>query len=535
MRKPAVHLLNVIVVLGTLSIAGATSTYAREAQSVQTATDIRMDDAAGQAKAILLRYPKLPDTQQRHLRDRAAAPPLVPRQATPRTGTSSAKVLYLGDPKSVDGSDREWFTEGLGIAVDGVYNTVVTGLIKVAGVPRPRSVRYSSVGNGIETGRLEFAGEYSDIAMTRGSRGFVAVGTASKPNGGPDYIFYHRLNDAGEPAGAPKPIPSRGRSEAKGVVIHSDGSFTVVGEEYATDKGFPIYTRVVRIDRNDHVLWDLLYQKCLYVSARDGSCVSASENHIVKGVKEVPGSDDVMVFGSYEMSSAGYTGWLLKIDATGLALWDKSFDPLRTEIKDIAWMIDKGLIVTGVERDGDLFVIRLRPTGTLQWHRICGGTADDRGTGIAVVAGNGLIVVGTTQSKSKTMERDSEVAWILKLDDDGFLEWEKGLASGQTPRRVVVRGLELVVLMSRWSQIDRFDLKSEAAAFPPELNWRGPHTWTRDAPATVISGRAGPFSRGGGPFDEVALTCMDTNKMGADSVLKGDSPLADRRLLEKKK
>ena len=63
--------------------------------------------------------------------------------------------------------------------------------------------------------------------------------------------------------------------------------------------------------------------------------------------------------------------------------------------------------------------------GSLVWEKTFGGTADDRAY-YATATDNGVLVVGSTRS----IIADQTVAWVLRLDGDGNLLWNKTYPAG---------------------------------------------------------------------------------------------------------
>ncbi|MEE9584961.1 MAG: hypothetical protein V3W51_05715 [Candidatus Brocadiales bacterium] len=92
---------------------------------------------------------------------------------------------------------------------------------------------------------------------------------------------------------------------------------------------------------------------------------------------------------------------------------------------------DGGYIVTGETRsfgagEGDFWVLKLRPDGTVEWQKTYGGVDSDRPFSIQQAGDGGYIVAGETWS-FYAGEGD---AWVLKLEPDGTVEWQKTYGGG---------------------------------------------------------------------------------------------------------
>jgi uncharacterized delta-60 repeat protein len=131
---------------------------------------------------------------------------------------------------------------------------------------------------------------------------------------------------------------------------------------------------------------------------------------------------------------AGYTWssseredvYILKLDANGNKLWEKTFGGSDN---DGAWSIqqtnDGGYVVAGYTSSFgagsyDVYVLKLDATGTKVWEKTFGGSYDDRAYCIQQTSDGGYIVAGYTWSSSEW-----EDVYILKLDANGNKLWEK--------------------------------------------------------------------------------------------------------------
>jgi hypothetical protein len=76
----------------------------------------------------------------------------------------------------------------------------------------------------------------------------------------------------------------------------------------------------------------------------------------------------------------------------------------------------------------DAWVVKLNKDGQLAWQRSLGGSKADDLTGINVTEDGGFILVGTAKSNDGDINGEnhgSSDIWILKLSADGITEWQK--------------------------------------------------------------------------------------------------------------
>ena len=151
-------------------------------------------------------------------------------------------------------------------------------------------------------------------------------------------------------------------------------------------------------------------------------------------------SNDKDVTGNYGMSDY----WVVKLSSIGKIEWQKTYGGKSNDFAtSIMQTSDDGYIVAGntnstdsniVGHQGgyDFWVIKLNPTGKLQWQKSLGGSAADYANSIQQTKDGGYIVGGYSASWDGDVNKTilDSVAWIGKLNPDGNLEWGKIIGSG---------------------------------------------------------------------------------------------------------
>jgi uncharacterized delta-60 repeat protein len=119
--------------------------------------------------------------------------------------------------------------------------------------------------------------------------------------------------------------------------------------------------------------------------------------------------------------------WILRLDSSGSTIWQSLCGGSNL---DQAWSITRtregGYILVGETHsfgagDGDVLVMKLDEEGSVTWQRAYGGEDWDRALGILQTSDGGYVVVGHTAS----FGMGSQDAWVLKLDPDGAVIWQK--------------------------------------------------------------------------------------------------------------
>lgn len=123
--------------------------------------------------------------------------------------------------------------------------------------------------------------------------------------------------------------------------------------------------------------------------------------------------------------------WIVRMDSRGNVLWEYAPEgDLAERGHAITALPDGGVAVVGStwksgQLDREAMVWRLSAEGHLSWARPFGGAKDDWGEGIAHLADDSLVVVGTTMSKGA----GKTDLWTFGLSLEGELLWEETFGS----------------------------------------------------------------------------------------------------------
>ena len=89
--------------------------------------------------------------------------------------------------------------------------------------------------------------------------------------------------------------------------------------------------------------------------------------------------------------------------------------------------------ITSFQGDVDCWVVKVNSIGNLEWQKSLGGSDGDAGFSIAVTSDSGYIIAaGTNSQDGDVFEGTSEGSsdwWIVKLNTSGDIEWEKTYGS----------------------------------------------------------------------------------------------------------
>jgi len=123
----------------------------------------------------------------------------------------------------------------------------------------------------------------------------------------------------------------------------------------------------------------------------------------------------------------------LKLNSNGEVEWQKAFGgEYNDEADSIQQTTDGGYIVAGWTWSfgsglEDIYILKLDSNGEVEWQKTFGGGSYDEANSIQQTTDGGYIVAGWTKSF-----RSREDAYILKLNSKGDLEWQKTFGGGDS-------------------------------------------------------------------------------------------------------
>jgi uncharacterized delta-60 repeat protein len=119
--------------------------------------------------------------------------------------------------------------------------------------------------------------------------------------------------------------------------------------------------------------------------------------------------------------------WVLKLAPDGAIQWQKTYGGGDDDLADLIFQTsDGGYAVAGYTASSgaggtDVWVLKLRADGTIEWQKTYGGPDEDEAVSVQETTDGGYVVAGETKSFGAG---DWDI-WILKLDDKGAIEWQK--------------------------------------------------------------------------------------------------------------
>lgn len=194
---------------------------------------------------------------------------------------------------------------------------------------------------------------------------------------------------------------------------------------------------VFKIDGVGNLQW----QKCLGGSDQElCNSIDTTDDggYVITGLTSSSDGDVTSIIGSDNY-------WVVKLDAGGNIVWEKCYGGMSgfDYPHVIKLTSDGGFILNGetISTDGDVtgnhgefdfWVIKLDRNGNLQWEKCLGGSSYDRGESIMQTNDGGYIASGTSASIDGQVSFNNGGFgdfWMVKLDSSGNVLWDISLGS----------------------------------------------------------------------------------------------------------
>jgi hypothetical protein len=198
-----------------------------------------------------------------------------------------------------------------------------------------------------------------------------------------------------------------------------DGGFVLAGTTRSFGSGKKdIY--LVRINASGDQLWDNHY---------------GSEAHdVAYGVKETTDGGYVIVGATEGTASETWDMYLIRIDAHGEALWQRTWDDGGYEVGySVIEAADLGFFVSGYKDpfgsdQWDVLLIRTDEDGQLIWSATYGGAGNDRADAMEQTADGGLIMAASTDGSGS----GGWDMYLIRTDAEGNELWGRTYGGGDT-------------------------------------------------------------------------------------------------------
>jgi hypothetical protein len=195
----------------------------------------------------------------------------------------------------------------------------------------------------------------------------------------------------------------------------SDGGYILVGSLDNPDEDGVSDIYIVKTDQFGEIEWTNI------IEDEDNS----------EKARAVVLTDDghYMVLGETGEDSDGDPDFLLfKLDLSGNIVWSETYGGSKDDnSRSLVKYSNSGYLLVGYSdsfNDGsnkDIYIVKVDLNGNEQWYKTYGGAGGESASEVITTTDGGFAIVGNTDSKGA----GDQNIWLLKLDADGDLDWDK--------------------------------------------------------------------------------------------------------------
>jgi hypothetical protein len=302
-----------------------------------------------------------------------------------------------------------------------------------------------------QDGGFVFAGDTtSGIGGIKSTRGY----------GGTDYWVVR--TDANGQKLWDQTIGSEGSDFLQAVCETSDGGFLAGGVSWAGISGGKTSANygdldawLVRLDANGNKVWDQSFGGTGDDRITD-ICMTQDGGFILGGFSSSPPSGN-----KTSPAYGGWDGWLIRLDANGTKLWEKTFGGANGDVlhslqqtRDGGFILggstessNNGTRTTPVFGANDYWIVRLDASGNQLWERVYGGNSFDYLLSVRETLDGGFILSGDSDSGpsgNKTSPRRGGALytydlWVVRTDAAGNKLWDQSFGGSGYDYQGIIR------------------------------------------------------------------------------------------------
>jgi len=180
----------------------------------------------------------------------------------------------------------------------------------------------------------------------------------------------------------------------------------------------------IRLDSKGEILWKNNYREVKGTYAFD--------------LLSIPGNKFLLA-GYADNGVTDHDGWLLTLDSSGNKVSSKSYGMYNTTdvVYQMASTSDGGYVLVGRSTQGkkagfnqtsDAWVVKIDKNLAVEWEKRFGGGNADRAKAVVQTSDGGYVVAG---EKTKESGPGGTDAWVFKLDKKGTLQWSQTFGGGR--------------------------------------------------------------------------------------------------------
>lgn len=237
----------------------------------------------------------------------------------------------------------------------------------------------------------------------------------------------------------------------KNIVQTTDGGYALIGYSQSSDgdassnEGFHD-NWILKLDASGNIQWE----RSFGFSGHDHSydlIQTTDGGFFFSGFLDITAarSDGYLEKGSYLTRHGVGEFWGTKLDAHGNLEWRKYFGGTNNDrAHGVVESKDGGFVLAGFSESQDydisnskgsydFWVVKIGSDGSFVWERSFGGSGIEIAYDIEKTEDNAYVIIGNTFSNDTDISKNNGESdiWLIKIDDNGNLLWEKNYGGSQ--------------------------------------------------------------------------------------------------------
>jgi len=206
----------------------------------------------------------------------------------------------------------------------------------------------------------------------------------------------------------------------------SDGGYIMAGHTSSFGAGLAD-AWVVKVDQEGDHQWNQTF--------------GGAEMDVVFAIIPTPDGGYALTGVTESFGFGAMDAWLIKINTTGQVQWNQTYGGVGNDYGgNLVLTSDGGYVICGYSETfglgaSDFYLIKTDSSGTMLWNKTYGGYDTERGSSLVLTADGGFLLVGLTETSSL----NSQDIWIVKTDSAGNQLWNRtiGGVSEDIPQAVI--------------------------------------------------------------------------------------------------
>jgi hypothetical protein len=192
----------------------------------------------------------------------------------------------------------------------------------------------------------------------------------------------------------------------------SDGGYIIAGTTFSYGAGGSD-AWIIKMDAKGNKVWD--------------RTLGGVGNESASSVQQTSDGGYIIAGTTYTYGAGGSDAWIIKTDYKGLRMWDKTFGGTGNEsASSVQQTSDGGYVIAGTTYTygaggSDAWIIKTDANGTRLLDKTFGETGNESASSVQQTSDSGYIVAGTTSSYGA----GGTDAWLIKTDFRGNRLWDK--------------------------------------------------------------------------------------------------------------